>query len=58
MKHDCVVCRHMKLVEECATDAKYVCMFPHSPKFLQKVTYITECELEGKAEQRYQELGG
>lgn len=54
-KHECYECKHMKSVEDELHRVFYFCMFSQSPCFLEETGCCSECELEGYAEELYQE---
>ena len=55
-KHKCYECRHMKYITDERSRMYYFCMYSESPCFMEEVGVCGECDLDGYAEVRYNEI--
>lgn len=56
IKHECCDCSFMKSLQDENFRMFYFCMFSQSPCFLEETGVCGECELDGYAEDVYQEF--
>lgn len=56
IKYECYECKHMKSLEDEYGRMFYFCMYSQSPCFLEETGDCGWCELDGMAEECYQEL--
>ena len=54
-KHECCNCDYMKELQDENCRIFYFCMFSQSPCFLEETGLCGECELDGYAEDLYEE---